>query len=153
MHAAEDGMAMPVDPHSHVPIYEQIVEHIRDSVAAGVYRPEESLPSIRELALRLVVNPNTVQRAYQELERQGLVYMRRGLGAFVAKDGGASAQSRSETAVCARFGQGVQIARAANMPDERIEAIFQKAMERAGRSGHEVGGAGTDAARDARQGS
>ena len=47
---------MPVDPNSHVPIYEQIVEHIRGSVAAGVFRPGESLPSIRSLALELVVH-------------------------------------------------------------------------------------------------
>jgi GntR family transcriptional regulator len=136
-----------------VPIYEQIVEHVRDSVSAGVYRPDESLPSIRELALEFVVNPNTVQRAYQELERQGLVYMRRGLGVFVAKDGGASAQSRSETAVFDRFGQGVQIARAASIPNERIEAIFRKAVAGGDDPGDRAGGARADAARDARQGS
>lgn len=119
---------MPIDPHSHIPIYEQIVEHIRGSVAAGVYRPEEALPSIRALALELVVNPNTVQRAYQELERQGLLYMRRGLGAFVAKDGEASADSGLEKTVLARFKEGIQVAAAANMPARRIEAVFRAAL-------------------------
>ena len=120
---------MPVDPNSHVPIYEQIVEHIHGSVAAGVYRPEESLPSIRALAVELVVNPNTVQRAYQELERQGLVYMRKGLGVFVAKNGDASARSRSEAAVRAGFSQGIRVGRTANIQEERIRAIFRKTME------------------------
>ncbi len=123
---------MPVDPHSHVPLYEQIAEHVRGAVAAGVYRPEEPLPSIRVLALDLVVNPNTVQRAYQELERQGLVYTRKGLGVFVAKNGEESAQSRSEAVVRSRFVQGIGIARAAGISQERVQAIFNEVIESAG---------------------
>ena len=120
---------MPVDPHSHVPLYEQIVEHIRSLVAAGVCRPGEPLPSIRALALDLVVNPNTVQRAYQELERQGLVYTRKGLGVFVTENGEESAQNRSEAVVHSRFAQGIDIARAASISRDRVQAIFQQAME------------------------
>ncbi len=138
---------MPVDPHSHIPIYEQIVEHIRGSVAAGVYRPEEALPSVRALALEFVVNPNTVQRAYQELERQGLVYTRRGLGVFVAKDGEASAGSRLEEAVRTRFREAIRVAMAANMPPERIEAAFQAAIRQCEHRprGKDAGGAETPA--------
>ncbi len=124
---------MPVDPHSHVPIYEQIVEHIRGSVAAGVYRPGEALPSIRALALELLVTPNTVQRAYQELEREGLAYTRKGLGVFVTEDGDASAQSRSEASICNRFAQGIDLGRAANIPEARLEALFQSVLEYAAR--------------------
>ncbi len=132
---------MALDPHSHVPIYEQIVEHIRGSVVAGVYRPDEALPSIRALALELIVNPNTVQRAYQELERQGLLYMRRGLGAYVAKDGGTSANNRLEQAVEARFKEGIQMAMAANLPPKKIEAVFQAVMrEMKGRSSRKSSG-------------
>ncbi|MBN1341895.1 MAG: GntR family transcriptional regulator [Phycisphaerae bacterium] len=119
---------MPVDPNSHVPIYEQIVGHIRGSVAAGVFRPGESLPSIRALALDLVVTPNTVQRAYQELERQGLVYTRKGLGVFVTEGGHASAQTRSQAAVRDMIAQAVTIARAASLPPHQIEAIFRQAL-------------------------
>ena len=122
---------MPVDPHSHVPLYEQIVEHVRGAVAAGVYRPEEALPSIRVLALDLVVNPNTVQRAYRELERQGLVYTRKGLGVFVAKNGEESAQNRSEAVVRSRFVQGIGLARAASISQDRLQTIFEEAMESA----------------------
>jgi GntR family transcriptional regulator len=139
---------MALDPHSHVPIYEQIVEHIRDSVAAGVYRPQEPLPSIRELAVQLIVNPNTVQRAYQELDRQGLITTRRGLGAFVADNGNASAQSRSATAVLARFNQAIAIARAAGMADDQVKSIFQRALE-ANASKHKKTG-GADPTRNAR---
>lgn len=119
---------MPLDPQSHVPIYEQIVEHIRGSVVSGVYRPEEPLPSIRTLALELLVNPNTVQRAYQELERQGLIYMRRGLGAFVSKDGNLTGQSRLEQTIVDRFTEVVQLGRSANMTAAQLQALLRKAL-------------------------
>ena len=119
---------MPINPHSHVPIYEQIVEHIHGSVAAGLYRPDESLPSIRALALELVVNPNTVQRAYQELERQGLVYMRKGLGVFVATDGASAARTRAEAAVRDRFAQGIDLARSASLPEDTLRSLFDHTL-------------------------
>ena len=74
-----------IDPRRHLPIYLQIAEAIRGGVAAGTYRPGEALPSLRELAVTLRVNPNTVQRAYDELSREGIVESRRGLGLFVAE--------------------------------------------------------------------
>ncbi len=119
---------MPLDPRSHIPIYEQIMEHIHGSVVAGVYASDEPLPSIRALALEFVVNPNTVQRAYQELERQGLIYMRRGLGAFVAKDGSDKAQGRLEDVLVERFTRAIQVGQAASVSPEQIEKLFQKAM-------------------------
>ena len=84
---------MQIDPGSHVPIYLQIADGIRAAVAAGVYRPGEVLPSLRAMATEIHVNPNTVQRAYDELEREGLVYSQRGRGLFVAEQGAAFAQS------------------------------------------------------------
>ncbi len=119
---------MPVDPHSHVPIYEQIIEHIHGQISAGVLRPDEALPSIRALALQLLVNPNTVQRAYQELERQGVVHMRKGLGAFVASNGTISARSKSEAAVQDRFRQGIELGRSASLPEETIRCLFDRSL-------------------------
>lgn len=124
---------MAVDPNNYVPIYEQIVEHVCGSLAAGVYRPGETLPSIRALALEFVVNPNTVQRAYQELERQGLVYTRKGLGIFVSENGSETARGKADAAVAARFIQGVQVGRRANIPPARLEAIFRETVGRTGR--------------------
>jgi len=119
---------VPVDPHSHVPIYEQIIEHIHGQISAGVLRPDEALPSIRALALELLVNPNTVQRAYQELERQGVVYMRKGLGVFVASNGAISARSKSEAAVKDRFTQGIELGRSASLPEETIRCLFDRTL-------------------------
>ncbi len=66
------------------PIYLQIVERFRRAIARGELRPGEKVPAVRELAGQLLVNPNTVQRSYQELEREGLFATRRGLGTFVS---------------------------------------------------------------------
>lgn len=119
---------MSVDPNHHVPIYEQIVEHICGSVTAGVFRPGEVLPSIRALAIELVVNPNTVQRAYQELERIGLVQMRKGLGAFVTSNGKTSARARTEAAVRDRFAQGIRVGRSAQIDGDRLKTIFSNVL-------------------------
>ena len=119
---------MPVNPLSHVPIYEQIMEHICTLVAAGVYRPGEPLPSVRSLAADLVVNPNTVQRAYMELQRSDLVRKRKGLGVFVAENGTTSAQKKTETAMYGRFTDGIRLGRATSLGVQRIRAVFGRAM-------------------------
>ena len=64
---------MKIDLRSSVPIYQQIAEGIRAEIAVGVYRPGEGLPSIRNLAVRLKVNQNTVHKSYGELEAEGLI--------------------------------------------------------------------------------
>src|SRR5688500_9426092 len=85
---------MRIDPGSHEPIYLQIVAEVRKSIAAGVYKSGEMLPSLRVLAVDLRVNPNTVQRAYDQLEREGAVVCvpagvhRRGAGPRQAPPGG-----------------------------------------------------------------
>ena len=66
------------------PIYEQVVDKMKDLILIGVLETDSQLPSVRELAMDLSINPNTVQRAYAELERQGVVYCVKGRGNFVA---------------------------------------------------------------------
>jgi len=77
-------MWLHVDPSSGVPIYLQIVEQMRQAAATGLLASGEQLPSVRELALSLTINPNTVARAYQELERDGVITVVRGVGTFVS---------------------------------------------------------------------
>lgn len=74
-----------VDPSSGAPIYRQLVEQVRQAVASGVLRVGDKLPSVRELALELTVNPNTVAKSYQALEREGTIETLRGKGSFVAQ--------------------------------------------------------------------
>ncbi|MBN3524764.1 GntR family transcriptional regulator [Paenibacillus apiarius] len=70
---------------SATPIYEQIVEQMKALVAKNVMQPGDKVPSVRELSSMLVVNPNTVSKAYQELERQGVIETLRGKGTFIAE--------------------------------------------------------------------
>jgi GntR family transcriptional regulator len=78
-------MAFHIDTGSRVPIYQQLAQQVREGAARGELQPEERLPSVRQMSQDLVVNPNTVARAYIELEREGVVVTRPGLGVFVAQ--------------------------------------------------------------------
>lgn len=66
------------------PIYEQVVERFKTLILKGVLLPDEKMPSVRNLAVELSINPNTIQRAYAELERQGYIYTVKGRGNFVS---------------------------------------------------------------------
>jgi GntR family transcriptional regulator len=117
-----------VDPASHVPIYLQIVAELRSAIAGGVFRPGEMLPSQRTLALRLRVNPNTVQRALEELVRQGLAVSRRGVGLFVAARGARSARDSAESHVEALLGDAVRAALAAGIPPTRVHTLLNERL-------------------------
>lgn len=75
------------------PIYEQITENLRRLIASGGIAPGERLPSVRELATRLTINPNTIQRAYRQLEQEGYIVSLPGKGCFAA-EGSALRQDR-----------------------------------------------------------
>ena len=77
-------MLVNLDPNDGRPLYLQIMDEVRRAVVVGSLHAEDPLPSVRELATDLVVNPRTVSQAYQELEREGVVYVRRGQGTFVS---------------------------------------------------------------------
>lgn len=72
-----------IDYKSRTPIYEQIIENVKTLIVSGVLQRDEQLPSVRQLAQELAINPNTIQRAYQELEREGIIYSLKGRGSFV----------------------------------------------------------------------
>lgn len=76
-------MLIAIDADDPRPIYVQIMDEVRRARVLGTIRPEEPLPSVRQLATELRVNPNTVSQAYRELERAGLVFVRRGQGTFL----------------------------------------------------------------------
>jgi GntR family transcriptional regulator len=76
-------MQLHIQPGDEVPIYRQIMHQISDAIAGGRLRPHDRLPSQRELALELVISHLTVKKAYEELERAGLIHTQRGRGTFV----------------------------------------------------------------------
>ena len=80
-------MFISIDPSGDAPIFRQIAQQIKTAVAMGRLQPEEPLPSVRQLAVELAVNPNTVARAYLDLEIEGVIYKRQGAGTFVSSQG------------------------------------------------------------------
>ena len=77
-------MLVTLDNRDPRPLYLQIMDEIRRAIVVGKLKPEDPLPSVRDLASELVINPRTVSQAYQELEREEVVYVKRGQGTFVA---------------------------------------------------------------------
>lgn len=73
-----------LDLKSRKSIYEQVIDNLKELIMTGTLPTDEKLPSVRELSKKITVNPNTVQKAYRELERQGYVYTTSGVGTFVA---------------------------------------------------------------------
>ena len=77
-------MLVNVDPTDDRPMYVQIMDEIRAAIVVGVVEHDDALPSVRQLAADIRVNPNTIKRAYRELERDGVIYVQRGKGTYVA---------------------------------------------------------------------
>jgi len=118
---------MQVDADNPTPIFQQIVSGIAAAVAAGVYRPGELVPSVRHQAVAIRVNPNTVQRAYEQLERHGLLRPRRGSGMEVADGAADIAAQLVADAVRDTFGRGIGAGRAARLSRTAIDGIYRKA--------------------------
>ncbi len=75
-----------IDISSSTPIYEQLVDSIKEGILKGLLEPGEKLPSVRELAKTMTLNPNTIQKAYQELERQKVIVTLRGKGTYISSN-------------------------------------------------------------------
>jgi len=108
-----------LDPKSAVPLYEQIGLRLKAAVATGELRPGNALPSVRQLAAKLRINPATVAQAYRGLEEQGFVELRQGAGTFVRSVGGDS-RARERTAQARRLARGM-LAEAARLGLSRPE--------------------------------
>lgn len=76
-------MQLFINPRSGVPLYRQLMQQLKTGIAAGILKPGERLPTVREVALELTINPNTVARAYKELEMEGLLSTVQGRGTFI----------------------------------------------------------------------
>lgn len=106
------------------PIYEQVKDGIRHLVIANALTADEKLPSVRELAAKLAINPNTIAKAYQELEREGYVYSVSGKGTFVAK--GTDAQKQRTDDLMVSFVEVVEELTYLEVP---TEALIEKVEE------------------------
>jgi GntR family transcriptional regulator len=121
---------LTVDPRSGVPIYLQIIEQIKRSIALGVLQVGEQLPTVKQLAIDLTVNPNTVARAYRELERDSVIETAPGRGSFVRPDG-----VTESPRVAAEIGRdaldlALREAKAVGLTQSQVRELFEAALER-----------------------
>jgi GntR family transcriptional regulator len=116
-------MRIIVRPDSPVAIYEQIVSQVVFAVAAGDVRAGDEVPSVRELAQNIVVNPNTVARAYQELEKVGVLDSRRGQNMVVAADGPKRCRERRREIVRGRVREALREAASAGLSADDVHGI------------------------------
>jgi GntR family transcriptional regulator len=113
------------NPSSGVPIYLQLMEQVKHSIETGALRPGEQLPGIRPLAEELVINPNTVAKAYRELEHEGVIELRHGAGAFVTGNARAKKVTDKFRAGQAIVADAVQRLRAHGVTDEEIRRLVE----------------------------
>lgn len=114
-----------IDVTGRVPIFEQICRGICGDIAKGVLKPHDRIPAARVLARELGINPNTVAKAYTELERDGIIYSRVGKGSFIAEHG-----NRADRRFTDEFEQKARDALQAGVPIETLEEILRRvAME------------------------
>jgi GntR family transcriptional regulator len=122
---------MKIDPSSYIPFYEQIKAQIKHLISIGDLGPRDSLPSIRDLATRLIVNPNTVARAYRELEIEGFIYTRKGKGCFVSDDSSVVLEKEKQSILSRLFDSAIEEASKFNLDSDEIKRLFEKRINRA----------------------
>jgi GntR family transcriptional regulator len=112
-----------LEARSGVPSYLQIVQQVRQAVRLGILQAGDQLPTVKEVVSSLAINPNTVLRAYRELDLEGLVEGRRGVGTFVASD--VVVLPRDDVKkIRAELERWVAHARAAGLDDDNMSALF-----------------------------
>ena len=120
-----------VDPHSGVPIYLQLIAVVKRSVALGVLVPGEQLPTVKQLATTLTVNPNTVARSYRELERDGVIETSPGRGSFVRSNGSGSVSNKAVSDVAAAAIDGaVREAKSIGLARADVAQLIDQVLDR-----------------------
>jgi GntR family transcriptional regulator len=133
---SESDLFLHIQPDSPVPIYEQIVAQVTFAIASGALEPGTMIPSVRDLAGRLLVHPNTVARAFQELERRGAVAARRGRGMEVTGDAPVTCQAQRREIVRGRIREALREAASSALTPEEIHRLVEEELARVnGKSG------------------
>jgi GntR family transcriptional regulator len=123
-------ITISVDPRSGVPIYLQVTEQIKRSVALGILGSGEQLPTVKQLALDLTVNPNTVARAYRDLERDGIIETASGRGSFVRNTGAEAGHSAATDVARVTIEHAVREAKSVGLDREQTHTIAVAAINR-----------------------
>lgn len=117
-------------PGRDLPLFAQIVEQCRQAVARGRLKPGDQLPTVRDLAEELVINPNTAAKAYQELEKSGVIVTRRGAGTFVAAGGSPLAAAEKERVLREKMEACLTEAIHLGLPRKFVLKLFSESLRR-----------------------
>lgn len=118
-------MQLKLEPASPIPMYLQIVEQVRRAIASGALRADDEMPSVRALAATHLINPNTVARAYLELEREGLLAKRRGTGTYVSATAAALTQPHRLRFVGELLGQALSAANEFGLTPAEVRRLIE----------------------------
>jgi DNA-binding transcriptional regulator YhcF (GntR family) len=116
-----------LDRRSGVPAYRQVVDQVRRALRLGILRPGDQLPTVRDVVKQIAINPNTVHRAYRDLEAQGLTEGRPGSGTFIRRS--LSKMPDEQPHLQRQLEKWMRAARAAGLADEAIAALVAEATE------------------------
>lgn len=123
-------MFISIDATSDVPIFRQIVQQIKTAVAMGRLQPEDPLPSVRQLAVDLAVNPNTVARAYLDLEIEGVIYKRQGAGTFVSTQGVRVSKNERRKVLAELIEKALVEGVNLGLDEEELREAFERVLEK-----------------------
>jgi GntR family transcriptional regulator len=113
-----------LDQGSAVPYYVQLIQQVEQALAFGILKPGDKLPTVKEVVAQVAINPNTVHRAYRDLEHEGLVVSRPGLGTFVTAAVPAALAPASYQSLKADLERWIRKARSQGVDDNRLAALF-----------------------------
>jgi GntR family transcriptional regulator len=128
---SEPMIQFRLDRKSGVPAYRQLVDQVRQALRLGLLRPGDQLPTVRDVVKQIAINPNTVHRAYRDLEAQGLTEGRPGSGTFIKRS--LSKLPEQQQALQRQLEKWMRAAREAGLGDEAIAALVAEAMRAAER--------------------
>lgn len=120
---------MQIDASSSVPVFQQIAELLRSQIGSGVYRSGELIPSVRQTAEQLLVNPNTVQRAYEILERDGLIQARKGMGMAVVEGAQTTAMNGAGQRLRDAFAEAIRPAVIGGISRTVVDRAYRQAWQ------------------------
>jgi GntR family transcriptional regulator len=124
---SEPTIQFRLDRKSGVPAYRQVVDQVRQALRLGLLRPGDRLPTVRDVVKQIAINPNTVHRAYRDLEAQGLTEGRPGSGTYIRRS--LSRVPHEQPQLQRQLEKWMQSARAAGLGDEAISALVAEATE------------------------
>jgi GntR family transcriptional regulator len=119
-------MYIPIDPASGVPIYLQIINGMKYAIAMGSLKPGDQIPSVREISAQLRINPNTVLKAIKELEHENIIFIKRGMGAYVANADSSITEREREEIISEMLKKAVTQAIHFKVSPQRLKQIFDR---------------------------